>query len=141
MYNRTKWLDHVKDVDTGEVIQQGTDLSARNFNNLEGGVSDANLAAAIMAIALGNINAGLTVEEITVTLTNTASYPFNNSKKTVSLTNTRSTTNYTVESEVVEHDGDVGNIIISDKLTNGFKVAYDGSARSATVMLKIKGGM
>ena len=38
-YNKTNWLDHVKDIDTGEVIQQGTPISARNLNNMEDGIA------------------------------------------------------------------------------------------------------
>lgn len=141
MYNRTKWLDKVVDADTGELIQEGTDQSAGNFNNMENGISDNHTAAAMLLIATGQIIAEQTVEEITVQLTNTASYPFNNSQKTVSMATTRTTTAYTVEADVVAHDGEIGHIFITDKLLNGFKVRYDGSAKSATVRLIIKGGM
>lgn len=141
MYNRTKWLDKVVDADTGELIQEGTDQSAGNFNNMENGISDNHTAAAMLLIAAGQIIAEQTVEEITVQLTNTASYPFNNSQKTVSMATTRTTTAYTVEADVVAHDGEIGHIFITDKLLNGFKVRYDGSAKSATVRLIIKGGM
>ena len=141
MYNRTKWLDKVVDADTGELIQEGTDQSAGNFNNMENGISDNNTAAALLLIAAGQIIAEQTVEEIVVQLTNSASYPFNNSVKTVSMATTRTNTNYSVEAEVVEHDGEVGHIFVTDKLLNGFKVRYDGSAASATVKLIIKGGM
>lgn len=141
MYNRTKWLDKVVDADTGELIQEGTDQSAGNFNNMENGISDNHTAATMLLIATGQIIAEQTVEEITVQLTNTASYPFNNSQKTVSMATTRTTTAYTVETDVVAHDGEIGHIFITDKLLNGFKVRYDGSAKSATVRLIIKGGM
>lgn len=141
MYNRTKWLDKVVDADTGELIQEGTDQSAGNFNNMENGISDNHTAAAMLLIAAGQIIAEQTVEEITVQLTNSASYPFNNSQKTVSMATTRTTTAYTVEADVMKHDGEVGHIFITDKLLNGFKVRYDGSAKSATVRLIIKGGM
>lgn len=141
MYKRTKWLDEVKDADTGELIQEGTDQSAGNFNNMEDGISDNHTAAAMLLIAAGQIIAEQTVEEFVVQLTNTASYPFNNSQKTVSMATTRTNTNYSVEAEVVEHVGEVGQIFITDKLLNGFKVRYDGSATSATVKLIIKGGM
>lgn len=46
MYNATKWLDKVVDVDSGEVIQTGTDQSAAHFNNMESGITDASVAAA-----------------------------------------------------------------------------------------------
>ena len=56
MYKSTKWLDQVVDADTGEVIQEGTDQRAANFNNLENGISDAHVAGAIMQIALNRLN-------------------------------------------------------------------------------------
>lgn len=141
MYNRTDWKDRVVDPSTGTVIQEGTNQSAGNFNNMENGIFDESVAAAFLMIAAGQLNADTAVEEKTVTLTNSLSYPFNNSVKTISLSATRTTTNYTVEVEVLEHSGDVGDILISDKLLNGFKVRFDGSALSATVKLIIKGGM
>ena len=141
MYKSTKWLDEVKDADTGELIQEGTDQSAGNFNNMEGGISDASTAASMLIISAGQILANQAAEEIIVELTNTESYPFNNSKITVSLASVRNNTNYTVDAYVLEHDGEVGDIIISDRLTNGFKVQYDGSAKSAKIKLIIKGGM
>ena len=141
MYKSTKWLDHIVDETSGEIIQEGTDQSAGHFNNMEHGISDAHTAAAVLLIAAGNIIAEQTVEKIVVELTNTKSYPFNNSTSTVSMATTRTTTNYTVDAEVLEHDGNVGDIIVSDKLLNGFKVRYDGSATSVTVKLTIRGGM
>lgn len=141
MYNRTQWKDRVVDSTTGEVIQEGTLQSAGNFNNMEDGIEDAAVAAAFLVIAAGQLDAQTAAEEKTVTLTNSQSYPFNNSQKTVSLSITRTTTAYSVDVEVLEHSGDVGDILISDKLLNGFKVRFDGSAKSATVKLIIKGGM
>lgn len=51
MYNNTKWLDEVVDVETKELIQEGTDQSAANFNNMENGISDVSIATALMMIA------------------------------------------------------------------------------------------
>lgn len=51
MYNNTKWLDRVVDAETGELIQEGTDQSAGNFNNMENGITDAHVAAALTMIA------------------------------------------------------------------------------------------
>ena len=141
MYNPTKWLDRVVDADTGELIQEGTNLSAGNFNNMESGIFDDHTAAAMLLIATGQILAEQAVEEIVVELTNTASYPFNNSQQTVSISTTKTNTNYTVDTEILEHDGEVGHIHITDKLLNGFKVRYDGSATRAKIKLIIKGGM
>lgn len=54
-YKPTFWLDRVVDSDSGEVIQNGTDMSAGNFNNMEDGISDAHLASRLLSIALSNI--------------------------------------------------------------------------------------
>ena len=52
MYNNTNWLDRVVDAETGEVIQEGTDQSAGNFNNMENGITDAHVAMALTMIAV-----------------------------------------------------------------------------------------
>lgn len=51
MYKNTKWLDKVVDADTGDLIQEGTDQSAGNFNNMEHGITDAHIATALTMIA------------------------------------------------------------------------------------------
>lgn len=141
MYKRTFWLDKVVDTDTGEVIQEGTDQSAGHFNNAEHGISDVNLAAALILISSSLTAEQVATEEKTITLTNNQSYPFNNSKRTIALATARNFTDYTVEAEVLEHSGNVGDVKIFDRMLNGFKVAYDGSATSVTIKLRIKGGM
>ena len=73
-------------------------------------------------------------------MTNTMKYTFNNSAQTVSLSNTRSNANYQVDTYVTAANGDVGDVIVYDKLTNGFKIRYDGSASSATVRVAVRGG-
>ena len=141
MYRRTFWLDKVEDVDTGEIIQEGTDQSAGHFNNAEHGISDVNLAAALILISSSLTAEQVATEEKAVTLTNSQSYPFNNSTQTIALATARNFTDYTVEAEVLEHSGSVGEVRIFDRMLNGFKIAYDGSAKSATIKLRIKGGM
>lgn len=37
-YNKTEWKDHIVDIDTGEVIQEGTPVSANNMNHIEEGI-------------------------------------------------------------------------------------------------------
>lgn len=88
------------------------------------------------------VAAVFSTETGTTTLTNTKTYPFNNSKKTVAITKTRQTLFYDVEIEVTAYSGGLpGNLIISDKQLNGFKLEFDGSAKSVTVAYKIKEGM
>ena len=146
MYNQTHWLDKVVDPDTQEVIQPGTPQSAGNFNNMENGIQDVSVAFAQMMIANRELEHRLdneaAVEEHTVVLTNTQAYPFNNSKTTVNLTKVRANKTYVVDVEITAHSGgEVGDIKITDKLLNGFKVEFDGSASSVTVVLRIKGGL
>ena len=141
MYRRTFWLDKVEDVDTHEIIQEGTDQSAGHFNNAEHGISDVNLAAALILISSSLTAEQVATEERTITLTNSQSYPFNNSVQTIALATASNFTDYTVEAEVLDHSGNVGDVRIFDRMLNGFKVAYDGSAKSATIKLRIKGGM
>lgn len=171
MYKQTLWLDHsvtpdrtfkvtenadgtITLVPTGTVIQQGTNMSAANFNNIEFGVQDADLMHRLMLMVvrrdadrlevaeadIDDIVLEFTPEEQTITLTNTASYPFNNSEVTVSLATKRTTLNYVVEYEVTDSDGNYGEIEISDKQLNGFKIGFTGSATSVTVKIKIRGG-
>lgn len=141
MYRNTHWIDEVLDQDTEEVIEEGTPQSAGNFNNMEHGISDAHLAAALLIIQSGLTADQVATEEKTVTLSNSQSYPFNNSTQTIALSTVRNFTDYTVEAEVLDHSGNVGDVRIFDRMLNGFKVAYDGSAKSATIKLRIKGGM
>lgn len=51
MYHNTKWLDRVVDAESGELIQEGTDQSAVNFNNMENGITDVSIALALTMIA------------------------------------------------------------------------------------------
>ena len=162
MYSPTLWQDHVTQFENrytesrnedvtithipveGEIIQQGTPQNATNFNHMEDGISNAGELAALMAASAIHQQQSLkdqAGETMTVTLTNTQEYPFNNSMKTVSLPQERNHVDYTVTAEVVEYSGGFpGGIIISAKLLNGFKVAFTGSAKSVTVKLYVKGG-
>lgn len=172
MYSILTWLDHaitpdktytltdngdgtVKLVPYGTVIQQGTNLSAANFNRMEDGILDAGLAA--MLLGFGNLqqqrqndahfalmDSEVLGETKTVTLTNSASFPFNSTMDnpvSVALSTTRKNLFYSVEVTVDSHVGEVGDIHITDKALNGFKVSFDGSGKSVTLTLRIKGGM
>lgn len=141
MYNQTHWLDRYEDPTTHEVIEPGTPQSAGNFNNMENGIQDSAIAAALIMIGIGQLQVEDSVEEHTITLTNSKKYPFNNSKTSVALDVARVNKAYLVDVELGAHSGDVGDIKITDKLLNGFKVEFDGSATSATITLRIKGGL
>lgn len=154
MYQRTYWVDHVTD-QTGEVIQQGTLQDQAHFNNGEVGISDVSIAAAILGFGYlhgrrvsehndAEIFAEILGETHTVTLTNSGKVPFNStvdSPVTVALTKNRRNLYYSVEAVVKAASGVVGDIHITDKALNGFKVSFDGSAKSVTMDLRIKGGI
>lgn len=141
MYQKKEWVDEVIDAESGETIQWGTPQSAKNFNNIESGVLDNQIASNLMLIAISQLEVNQAVEEKIETFTNTARYPFNNSAKTISISNTRTNTNYSVDTEIIEHTGEVGDIVVYDKMVNGFKVRYDGSAGNAKIKLVVTGGV
>ncbi len=176
MYANLLWLDHAVTPDRtftvtdngngtvtltpyGTVIQQGTNMSAANFNNIEMGITDHDLAVGILHMLVrnlvdradandtdvsdiaANLLAEITPEEQDITLTNTASYPFNNSAAKVSLGTTRNTVNYTVEVIPSTDTAGVGEIEIYNKAVNGFYIKFNGSAASVDVTVKIRGGI
>jgi hypothetical protein len=162
-YKRTYWQDHVTQYSDrynevqnpdgtithtpveGTVIQQGTPQNAQNFNNLEEGVFAADQLAT-EAARMAKVNArGLDAvkgEVIPVTLTNSSPYPFNNSVQNISLTKKKTSTDYYVDVELISATGgSVGNFRVTDKLLNGFKLAFDGGATSVSVICRVKGGI
>lgn len=170
MFDRKIWQDNVRDpartykatqnadgtttlTPAGKLVQQGTNQSAENFNRMEDAIQDAQIATQIIfqhqlqferdhEDRVGGLESETTVESGTVTLTNSLKYPFNNSAKTIDLAKVRKTTNYLVEARVIEFSGGLpGDISVSDKALNGFKLAYDGSAKSVTIKYIVKGGI
>jgi hypothetical protein len=134
----------------GTVDTVGTPQSAVNFNHLECGILDENVAFSLLALHLQlmtdtiNSQADETTPEVgTVTLTNTAKFPFSNSKQTVALVTPRKTLNYEVEvlSAVASDAKPIGDITVSDRQLNGFSLAYTGSAASVTINYRITGGI
>ncbi|HQD87043.1 MAG TPA: hypothetical protein PK822_09095 [Bacillota bacterium] len=155
MYPWTEWRDHVtspsnrfvvvdnKDgtytiTPTGEVMQQGTPQDQVRFNNIEAGIVDVHTALnLLMNYALQN---AWEIEEGVVTLQNNLAFPFNDSVQTVSLERKIESDLYIVLPEIVSAVGNPGEIVVSDKLVNGFKIAHTGSAKSVTVKYKVIGG-
>jgi hypothetical protein len=77
----------------------------------------------------------------TVILKNTQQYPFNNSQQTALLEIQRDNPDYIVRTEIVSSTGEVGDIIISDKAINGFKIAFTGSATQVIIKYHLSGGL
>lgn len=129
----------------GTVKQQGTPINAKNLNQQEAEALEGIYTGLIISQhvnQLGQKVEGLEGTQIEVTMTNSQSYPFNNSKKTVSLPVNRNEKNYTVDVEVESKTGGgVGDVLISDKLLNGFKIEFTGAATSVTVLCTVRGGI
>lgn len=129
----------------GKVKQQGTPQNATNFNIMDMAALEAMLMSSENArniLHIGRILEGLSGDKIQVTLTNSQKYPHNNSKKTVQLPVTKNNMKYTITCEVVEVTGGaVGEFEFTDKLLNGFKIAYTGSASKAIVNCYVRGGV
>lgn len=166
MYGRVIWQDEVDQYEDrfnetsnpdgsithtkvrGEVLVEGTPQDAAHWNNMEDGIMDAHVAHDLLLNAhrqsLWRIQAleKATAQETgSVTLTNTQAFPFNNSIVTVPLTVTRDNLNYIVEVIKVEPTGGpAGEIDVSERQTNGFKMAFTGSASSVKVTYAVIGG-
>jgi hypothetical protein len=77
----------------------------------------------------------------TVTLTNTAEFPFNDSKQSVALGTAQPNKNYAVIAWTESEAGNIGDIQVTEKQVNGFKVRYSGSAATAVVNYIVIGGI
>lgn len=131
----------------GEIQEPGTQISATNLNRMDQGNQDAKIASALILNALRQIGwrtedlEKATVQEVgTKTLTNSRKFPFNNSQSSVALAKTRDNLNYIVVIVSVTGSGNIGEVEVTDRLVNGFKLAFTGSAKSATVQYAVIGG-
>lgn len=102
-----------------------------------------SIAEALNALNIGSrlnqLEGHLIVEVGSVTLTNSMAFPFNNSQQTVALRTTQNNS-YIVRTEVASAIGNVGEIEVADTLSNGFKLFYTGSTKSATINYYVIGG-
>ena len=128
----------------GTVREEGTPQNAANFNTMDLAAFEAMLIAnentRNLLQAKRDIDSlkGLSID---VSLTNNQAYPFNGSQQTVTIA-LRNYKDYYVVPEVLSHSGGfVGDFVISDKLLNGFKIAYTGSATAVSVRCHVIGGM
>lgn len=139
----------------GTVMQNGTFQDAAHFNKVEEQLTAQELGILLLTNAHGqqmdrNVAFDAAIEktrkavnaeyENIAMLKNTLKFPFNNSQQTIALDKPRDNANYRVDYDIVYSEGNVGEIIISDKLVNGFKLAYTGSAAKVNIVYKIIGG-
>jgi hypothetical protein len=134
-YKPTIWVDDVPG------IQEGTPQNAENFNNIEQGVFISNALNAVMAqfnrLLLDRIN-----ENEVVTITDTITGPNTDKSVVIPSNKLRNRATYNVTPVIVSTTGGTaGDIIVSAKQANGFKVKYTGTATSITVALYVQGGM
>ena len=144
IYNPTPWEDDIYDEESGELIQEGTPMSRKQFYNMETGILTANILGAYLLQHIMQHQralAELEGEIKEISLTNNLAYPFNSSSQTVALDHERDTLAYQVWVEVVSADGLVGDIEVYDKALNGFKIRYTGSAENVTLRYYVQGGM
>jgi hypothetical protein len=80
------------------------------------------------------------METGTIVLVNTKQYPFNDSSATVCLQNERESRSYFVFTDVRDSDGAVGDVVVSGRAVNGFRVAFTGSAKRAEIGYFVTGG-
>ena len=127
-----------------QIKKEAQDIATLTKQESEDAQNDRQTAAELLRSILlhdTEIDA-LKGEVITTTLTNSQTYPFNNSKKTIALSGPKVNNDYTVDVQVNSVTGGaVGDFYITDKLTNGFKLEYTGSATSVAVTLHIRGGI
>ena len=68
-----------------------------------------------------------------IKLRNGKKYPFNDSLCTVALKTQKASVNYFVNTQIMESDGEVGDVVVSAMAVNGFKIAYTGSAKNVVL--------
>ena len=139
----------------GTVMQNGTFQDAAHFNKIEEQLTAQELGTLLLINAHSqqidyNTALDAVIEKTRKAvnaantniafLTNTMAFPFNNSQQSIALDKMRDNTNYHVDYYVALSEGNIGEIIVSDKLRNGFKLAYTGSAKKVHIVYTITGG-
>ena len=119
-------------------FQDGQILTGEAMDDIDSVVYDLDESDTLQDTKLAKL---LSVESATKALTNSLEYPFNNSKASVALTNTRDNLYYQVEIiSVTATGGPAGEILITDRQTNGFKMEFTGSATAVSVTYAMTGG-
>ena len=118
-------------------FQDGQVLTGQAMDDIDQALYDMDQAQETMNTQMQKLRV---VETGTVTLTNSLEFPFNNSRKTVALVTAQANSDYLVDVEVDEANGNVGEVIVSSRMTNGFAIEHTGSATSVTVNYFVIGG-
>ena len=137
--NAEELEEGLKDLDDLKGLVDGIDDDLLIVNE-DGDVASKLIINVLRQHMWQNEDDALICEEGTKTLTNTKRFPFNDSKASVSLAKTQKNTKYVIIAEPSTVAGNIGDINVSDRLTNGFKLAFTGSAKSVTVKYYVIGG-
>ena len=140
MYKRTFWKDHV------EGIQEGTDMNATNFNNIEAGTMEAHALAALNAAQL-RYSADVAKNSEVIVVYEHLVTPWKEHFIEIPAAATRNNSNYnvTVDIETIEGgqegNGAAATVCVYDKQANGFKAHFSGTGSALVVRFLISGGM
>ena len=118
-------------------FQDGQILTGQAMDDIDQALYDMDQAQETMNTQMQKLRV---VETGSTTMTNSQEFPFNNSRKTVALVTAQANTDYLVDVEVEEANGNVGEVIVSSRMTNGFAIEFTGSATSVSVNYFVIGG-
>lgn len=118
-------------------FQDGQILTGQAMDDIDQALYDMDQAQETMNTQMQKLRV---VETGSTTMTNSQEFPFNNSRKTVALVTPQANSDYLVDVEVDEANGNVGEVIVSSRMTNGFAIEFTGSATSVTVNYFVIGG-
>ena len=63
IYKKQEWIDHIEDIDTGELIQEGTLYGARLMNHMEDGIYTAHDEMIQLEVKVKNVETKVKVLE------------------------------------------------------------------------------
>lgn len=63
IYKKQEWIDHIEDIETGEVIQEGTLYCARLMNHMEDGIFTAHDEMIDLEITVKNLQSRVSTLE------------------------------------------------------------------------------
>lgn len=118
-------------------FQDGQILTGQAMDDIDQAIYDLDAGQTTLNNQMQKLRV---VETGSTTMTNSQEFPFNNSRKTVALVTSQANSDYLVDVEVDEANGNVGEIIVSSRMTNGFAIEFTGSATSVTVNYFVIGG-
>jgi hypothetical protein len=147
-YSPIKWQDEVIDEQTQEVLLPGTVYDEVNMNRMEAGIDLHNTYNAFIAELARQIRSNFLelekwknqrIQENEVEINNADTNNYFRDSEPYTIVALEGYTQldspeYSVLTELTEGDpGLVGDIIVYDKSSNGFKIRYTGSAASAKI--------